>query len=360
MTTNRPLLATIGWGLFCSASWTWCIGMFLPFVLLREYGWRGFLAFFIPNVIGCAAFGYILSPKRQERLIASCGGICRWFSWITLAYQAYFAGWMLDPVVAIGVVAIPVMGARFLKDRHWLQLSTLVVLATLMSLFWDHSGSGLSSFNAVNATGSNPPDSLWGLAPAIALGFIACPYLDLTFHRALRSSPSRHAFFVFGIAFALTILGIAWCWDPTLQGPAITNALMIVWAIQLSFTIGAHLSGCPGLGWAQLSPAGNWFLLVGLALGWIARFVEPSWLEPTATYKRFLVFYGLVFPFAFLLRIRRVSNRITALAILACLPFYELGFMHNQTTWLFVPIGLLCVLLVASLDKSKVKEPRPA
>ena len=44
-------MATVAWGLFCSNSWTWCIGMYLPVILLRSFGWPGFLAFVIPNVL---------------------------------------------------------------------------------------------------------------------------------------------------------------------------------------------------------------------------------------------------------------------------------------------------------------------
>ena len=48
---------TLGWGLYCASSWTWCIGMFLPIIMLRRFGWPGFLVFAIPNVIGLIAFG---------------------------------------------------------------------------------------------------------------------------------------------------------------------------------------------------------------------------------------------------------------------------------------------------------------
>ena len=36
--------------------------MYLPVILLRRFGWLGFLAFAVPNVLGCAAFGYVLRP----------------------------------------------------------------------------------------------------------------------------------------------------------------------------------------------------------------------------------------------------------------------------------------------------------
>ena len=45
------LLSTAGWGIYLSCSWTWCIGMYLPVILLRDFGWPWLLAFAIPNVL---------------------------------------------------------------------------------------------------------------------------------------------------------------------------------------------------------------------------------------------------------------------------------------------------------------------
>ena len=53
----RTWTATAGWGLFCACSWTWCIGMFLPVILIRDLGGAGFLAFAIPNLFGFGLAG---------------------------------------------------------------------------------------------------------------------------------------------------------------------------------------------------------------------------------------------------------------------------------------------------------------
>ena len=42
--------------------------MFLPIILLRNWGWPGFWVFAIFNVLGCAGFGYWCSSKRSEEL----------------------------------------------------------------------------------------------------------------------------------------------------------------------------------------------------------------------------------------------------------------------------------------------------
>ena len=83
-----PALArTVGWGLYCTTSWTWCIGMYLPLILLRDYGWPGFIAFAIPNVLGCAAFGYVVDAKRSDALRARFRGAMIAFGAATSLYM---------------------------------------------------------------------------------------------------------------------------------------------------------------------------------------------------------------------------------------------------------------------------------
>ena len=67
--------------------------MYMPFILLRLWGWPGFWAFLIPNVLGCAAFGFVLDGQRSRALAAKLGWMCALFSAVTVAYQCYFAGW---------------------------------------------------------------------------------------------------------------------------------------------------------------------------------------------------------------------------------------------------------------------------
>lgn len=40
---QSPILnaSPILWALFLASSWTWCIGMFLPVLLMRDAGWMG-------------------------------------------------------------------------------------------------------------------------------------------------------------------------------------------------------------------------------------------------------------------------------------------------------------------------------
>ena len=88
--------ATVAWGLFCACSWTWCIGMFLPIILVREFGWPGFLVFAVPNVLGCAAFGYVLgnAPSRAG-LLSRHQPATVLFSSTVIGYHMFFAAYAI-------------------------------------------------------------------------------------------------------------------------------------------------------------------------------------------------------------------------------------------------------------------------
>ena len=352
--TTPPWLKTIGWGLFCSASWTWCIGMFLPFILLEQFGWPGFLAFFIPNVLGCALFGYVLTPARQEWVRRHCSSLCLWFSLATLFYQAFFAGWMIAPIGAISVVFSGICAARFFGDSGWLRFAALITFVSACAIDWDR----LPALIELPSTGTQPLESLVALSPAIALGFLACPYLDLTFHRALEKSPSRHAFLIFGMAFAVTLLCVATFWDSALGHPRFARALTMLWGCQLLFTIGAHARE----GWGEARSRSRtllvvWVLLIGLALGWLTRSHPDAWWGTgKETYLRILVLYGLVFPYLLFMRLCAIPTWLAILTVLVSLPFFEMGFMQNRTLALFIPLGLLSVLAMASLAKRDWKD----
>ena len=346
--TRPAAAATIGWGFFLSASWTWCIGMFLPFVLMWQYGSVGFLAFAIPNVVGCAAFGYILRRDDARALRERLGGWTKGFSWATIAFQAWFAGWMLPWEIGLAVVIGALLLARRWGSREWI-LASLVAAAVTAGCIFDGGRTALAS---LPMQGSLPEADLYFLAPVIALGFLACPYLDLTFHRALEESPSRHAFGIFGLLFAATLAGIATLWDPAPISAAIPWALTILWAVQLMFTIGVHArEGLTPLEGARRSSRGAilFLALAALATGWV--------VHSEAVYLRWLGFYGLLFPFFLVFRLRSVPTLWGWGAIAASLPCYELGFIRHETVWLSLPLALLVVLLMAPLDKGPRKEP---
>ncbi|MFO0962885.1 MAG: hypothetical protein U0625_08255 [Phycisphaerales bacterium] len=285
---------SILWGLFCTSSWTWCIGMYLPFILLRLWGWPGFWAFFIPNVLGCTAFGFVLDRERSQALMRRLGWTCALFSAVTVAYQAYFAGWAaqyfvvgggtLATVAATGVPAamllaggalalrggalrsrlLPVLALRHAQalrpalamrgDAFWCALGAVAAVVSGVLLLLPRSvpaldpGGELTARMSDAAAATTEQGALVGLGalgfalPTIAAGFLLSPYFDLTFHRAAQEAPQpRVAFATFGLTFAAMLLGVASCYDPQTGGPAITWPLVAVWGLQLFFTMSVHL-----------------------------------------------------------------------------------------------------------------------
>src|SRR5688572_2660873 len=105
------------WGLYCANSWTWCIGMYLPVIMIQRFGWLGFFAFAIPNVIGCAAFGYVMKTRaRSEAIVAQHRTAMTWFSVITVAYHMFFVVWLLAELIP----APP--------DMYWLPISAAAMV----------------------------------------------------------------------------------------------------------------------------------------------------------------------------------------------------------------------------------------
>ena len=87
---------TFCWGLYLTCSWTWCIGMLLPILLLHRYGWEGFAMFAISNVIGCTLFGYIVrTPERSRALVEKYARAMSWFAIVTIAFHAFFIVMMM-------------------------------------------------------------------------------------------------------------------------------------------------------------------------------------------------------------------------------------------------------------------------
>jgi hypothetical protein len=361
---NRSL-ATFLWGLFCACSWTWCIGMYLPAIMMNRFGWWGFIAFAVPNVIGCAGFGYIVkSRQRSEAMIARHAAAMTWFSIITVAYHMFFVVWLfteLSPApgemywapAAMAVVVLAIGGVlSFLPNRDWLWLSAIVYAISLVT-FWKL---GIGSIESIEWHGEWETGKLIWLTPTLFFGFLLCPYLDLTFHRVIQNSPSRHAFGVFGFTFAVMLLLTCIVWFGGGSGRALPAIALAHILAQTVFTAGAHVREI------RLSPAINdrlvrWTAvlapLFAAPLIYIARELTDQLIVGENIYLRFLVFYGLAFPayVAVVMMAQRssLSRRWAGFvgAVLLGLPLYEFGFIQGRT-WL-LPIALAIVAIAVAM-----------
>lgn len=356
-------VSTAGWGVFCACSWTWCIGMFLPVVMLGRFGWPGFLVFAIPNVIGCAAFGYVVAQRdRSIELVRSHTLAMRLFSLATIAYHVFFIGfisWLLLPLpdeyapwiaaaAPPALLSISILLSR-LPLRAWPVFAVLVYAGSV----WVFSRIGLEPLREIAWNGSDTPGELAWLAVPITFGFLLCPYLDLTFHRALQASPSRHAFAVFGITFAVMIVLTCTYWDVLKMG--LTWLIVAHITSQSIFTMSAHVrelrlarATSGNIGWIE-----DFLPLLALPLAFAGAFSLDALAGSVDVYIRFLVLYGLLFPAYVLIFMRhhgatRTRGRVAlyVIAMLALMPLYELGFLHGRA-WLAA--GGVVILIITTL-----------
>ena len=360
---------TIGWGLFCTSSWTWCIGMWLPVLLINRWGWPGFWAFAIPNVLGCAAMGYVVgSRERSEQLVERHRGAMRWFSLFTIGFQLFWItailanpdwdiGGISESLMLLIVPAVILLLATciaLLPSMAWLVLATLLMLQVAGTF----EAVGTHFLKQIGTSGTRSPDELWGLLPLLCIGFLLSPYLDLTFHRARRETPSTHAFAVFGLAFLSVLCFVTSYYDIDDSGPF--ELVVLFWFFQIVFTIGAHLREL--LATSQPGPnrwgSTSWLLVISLlpvALVWITSWLGGHQAEDRLgawedTYLRFLAFYGLAVPawvLAFMGPRRPAmqtgrSMMILAAAIIVSMPLAEIGMIHSATWWLLGAVLIIC------------------
>ena len=363
------LVATIGWGAFCACSWTWCIGMFLPVILLGRFGWAGFLAFAIPNILGCVGFGYVFDARRSRRFATLHPIAIRWFSLATIAFQVFFLGWMsgtflftpeaataLDPGTAgiagsvfawpvLGVILTWTAGAAALSargDRFWRWFAVLAAVAStvLFALAFDRAG-GLPTAPAPEGGAA-----VSGIIPLMILGFLACPALDATFHRARQQAPSRHAFAVFGVVFAMMLVFAATTYDglrPDRILPVLLPLAIAQWTLQLVFTIGAHIRELAVLPSGRLGRGAS--LLAAIGAG---SLLGLPGIADERMYLLFLGLYAVPFPMYVLAALingpeRGLSGRWVASILLVSLvagPLGWLGFIENRTLFL-LPLAAL-------------------
>ncbi len=235
--------------------------MFLPILLVRDFGQAGWWAFAIPNVVGAGAMGWVLrSSLAASRVRAAHLRAARAFSLVTIAFHVFFLSWMtgnLIPLIAMpGIIAAVLVGGAMvlaLKEHAgWFALlvwvSSALVLVNLLVAQPGAISLELSRSGVLRAS-----DILW-MSPVCAFGFALCPYLDLTFLRVRRicDGPTGVAAFTigFGIMFASMIvltLGYATMLDPAIaslpfhERPRWAQLAVIHIGVQVAFTLAVHV-----------------------------------------------------------------------------------------------------------------------
>jgi hypothetical protein len=358
--------------------------MFLPVLLMRDYGPWAWVAFAIPNVIGAAAMGWMIRSKEHSaQMIAAHGRACAAFSIVTLAFHILFAFLIasLASALVMGIVTVVflvVFTAGEFRRKADLWTAGLVWVTSLLMLC----GVYLASNDPVNPMPLGVADGrLMYLVPVVIFGFLLCPYLDLTFHRARQAvetpAAARVAFGVgFGLVFLLMIVGTFVYAQPlataftyglprSYLGMTLAGALALHMGIQAGFTVSVHIRALRGaMNWAVLP------ILVVVAIGAttypLFDGVQMNWFE--GAYRLFMGFYGLVFPaYVWICMIptwRRPaapSRRawvVCGIAIVVAAPMFWMGFVQGQTAWLLP--GIAVVLLARLLVPGTKTEAPPS
>jgi hypothetical protein len=348
---------------YLGTSWTWCIGMFLPVLLMRELGFGGFAVFAVPNVLGAAAMGWVLrDAERSRALVENNRSACVWFSLVTILFHAFFAAWIIRRIVGPDAgIAVVAAFAFFWLILQWrgggkFLAASLALTASLAALAWGLWRRDLP-YIAHPVLGAALPriDMLW-LAPVCLFGFLCCPYLDLTFHAArqdLARGPARAAFAIgFSVVFLAMILFTVAYSGWLVVGfdrhgfPQLALLLSIHLITQCCLTVAYHAKRVgevePRMRLIRVAVF-SILLVIAVLLGVVDRgeFTYDGMRLGEIVYRVFLGFYALAFPVYVWLRMvrpRRSMLRVGAVIVIAS-PLYWLGFIERQMV--FAALGAL-------------------
>lgn len=368
----------IGWAFYLASSWTWCIGMMLPALLTRDHGWPGFAVFAAPNIIGAAAMGWVLTREASRRFVRDHRLAVGAFTVVTVFYQAYFLGWLFTgfyPVDTLTVL-VPVLAGAWalfavLNGRGRSRLGAGLAWGVSVGVglvLWERGGLRWSAAQA----GVLDEHALW-ILPISSLGFLACPYLDVTFHTARQGMSATHARAAFTLGFGVlfaAMIALTYAARDQLapiggtgfgQAPGDLAFVYAVHAVvQLAFTARLHadtarLNPDVRLGRAPIA----WVIALGISLGIVASFWNlPGVAEVNArelAYRAILGAYGVVFPAYMLIalarRLRPFDHAAWSLlggVVAVAAPFGWLGFVERESRWLVAAAAVVVAGGVAS------------
>ncbi len=384
--TRNPIL----WGAYLACSWTWCIGMFLPALLMRDMGWAGYWIFAIPNVVGAAAMGWTLKSRSSSTdFVQTHAQAIWWFSAVTLAFHFFWILWLSSFIQeafniplhylagCIGIVCIFVL---FTSRAVRLSQTPKIALALLLFSFAVLIGASCSnelqtaSASLINSA-QQPMNFLWML-PVMLFGFLLCPYLDITFHHARQQLDSKKngrlgftigfvGFFFFMILLTTRYAGVI---SSAMDGSQVSSGItmwlaagiLIHMLCQWIFTVHVHFDRIRTLPSAK--PKQSMLLALVVISGIIG--VSASWLPSYSgllggeiVYRLFMAAYGLVFPSYMLYRVIARRNNGSAnpftmwITMALALPFFWMGFIERQPIWLLP--GMALVLSGAIIQRKK-------
>lgn len=389
-TKMSELLQILGWAFYLASSWTWCIGMFLPVILLRDYGAWGWVIFVIPNILSACAMPYILRKSSASIEIVEKHKIaCVVFSIFTIIFHIYFIGWISALIPNAFILISGIM--LFLVYIFWLftRASCLLVAFIVWILSFV---CFILAFNVVPIEKIDlfkcgnliyNTNALLYLTPVCMFGFLLCPYLDLTFYKARQSNNLTNSKIIFTIGFCILFLlmmsftffyampiasifqGIPYVLKDQNQLPQVYIYIIFFhMLIQSGFTLTIHLRSVFNI--INKHQKMNLSFLILSLMVYILPIIfngKNTFLDITINeiiYRSFMAFYSLIAPmYVFLFIIPKKGENISLsknnliiwiIVMLFALPFYVIAFLGVKwglEVWLLTGLAIvLCSKLI--------------
>ncbi len=369
------------WAVYLGMSWTWCIGMFLPVLLVHQFDLWAWVVFAIPNVVGAAAMGWTISRETGVSILGNHARAVSAFSTVTISFQLFFALWIFRNFGAFGLRAWPFFVALFgpvfilsVPRRFSFLLAVAVFAGSLACLVKLALVGDLGIGDPAGLLRVDQASDVFGLTTVCSFGFALCPYLDGTFLAArarLSRNASRAAFGVgFGIFFFSMIVFTLFYARPVWALRAylfphtaalIATMLGTHWAIQLGYTVGVHTSSILSIGTPRSTTIRNLFLAPAAAVAAFTLTLLIRWSDHYAMetgeliYRLFMSFYGLIFPaYVWLCMIPTRgrakpslwSLKVFAVTCVLAAPMYWMGFIEKKMLWLIPGVALVLIARV--------------
>lgn len=368
-----PLFQTCARAMFLACSWTWCIGMWFPVYMVKDWGWPGWAAFLVPNAIGAAAVGAIHSRRSSPAFVAANLGAMRTFSIITILFHVSWLAWLLSLLSAQSFIgqgwiggavaaASVIAGVMLSHVKRWGALSVIVYACSLLAAL----AAWLTgpTLQIPPHSGTQPPFGLWLAMPVLVLGFGLCPHLDLTFHRVRQEANDAAGAVAFGLAFGLLFPLLMWF--TLLYAGGLVDGIWSLYLLphfilQSAFTIGAHLRELRPGGLGESGP--RWrrdrrllsvaivLMFTSVALPSLPEY-QPGTSATRLAYELFISFYALAFPaYVWIVSIERgvprgVRVRAWMVACLLAAPCLWLGYIERGYLWL---VPAMAIILAAPI-----------
>ena len=367
---ESALFQTLGWAFYLACSWTWCIGMFLPVLLIRDYGPWGWAVFAVPNISGACAMAYVIKKSdTSKELVEKHKIACTVFSIVTIMFQIYFIGWLSTVssrifIIITGVVFFLIYTLGSITDKN--QRFNAFIIWTLslicfMLFFYFVPPEKIDLFKSGNLIHNT--NALLYLTPVCFFGFLLCPYLDLTFHKARQSNSAGNSKIAFTTGFCFMFLlmilftffyarpmasvieSIPYFLKDRNKLPlAFIYPVIFYMLIQAGFTTALHCSSIFPMIKRQTRVISLLTILsIVVFLLPVIFNGRPTFLNLTINeiiYRSFMAFYSLIAPtYVFLFMITKngksvpLTNRnlcVWIVVILLALPLYALAFLGTR------------------------------